>query len=301
MRWVVSGLCLVGALLLIAASILMNWTFWTGQGADAQSSRALGVVSIGVDIFKATLPLIIAWAWRERLRLGVVIGIAFFVGCLSFSFLSAIGFAATSRGSVTANHEAVSERYTSLHVEERDLRNRLAKLNAPRPRSVIDEALARAQQDRRWESSKRCAEPTVEASRSYCRDIGDLKIELASSLEADGASQRLATVQVEINRLTIAGATHDKDIQAGILARLSGLKIDSVQTALSLLAAVIVEIGAAFGLFLAILPFGRKGGGDNGTRGGPPTPLIPSSDTSLRRIGGPKKFVRAPDGQLQIE
>ena len=75
MRWVVSGLFVVAALLLIAASILMNWTFWTGQGADAQSSRALGVVSIGVDIFKATLPLIIAWAWRERLRLGVVIGI----------------------------------------------------------------------------------------------------------------------------------------------------------------------------------------------------------------------------------
>jgi hypothetical protein len=89
MRGLISGICVAGALLLTAASMFMNWSFWTGQGGDASSSQVLGAVSIGIDVFKATLPLVIAWAWPARLRLGCIIGIMFFGGCLAFSLFSA--------------------------------------------------------------------------------------------------------------------------------------------------------------------------------------------------------------------
>jgi hypothetical protein len=69
MRALISGICVLGALLLTAASMFMNWSFWTGQGADRWASQVLGVVSIGIDAFKASLPLVIAWAWPARLRL----------------------------------------------------------------------------------------------------------------------------------------------------------------------------------------------------------------------------------------
>ncbi len=58
MRGLISGICVAGALLLTAASMFMNWSFWTGQGGDASSSQVLGAVSIGIDVFKATLPLV---------------------------------------------------------------------------------------------------------------------------------------------------------------------------------------------------------------------------------------------------
>jgi hypothetical protein len=96
MRGLISATCVAGALLLAAASMFMNWSFWTGQGADASTSQVLGAVSIGIDVFKASLPLVIAWAWSARLRLGCVIGIVFFCGCLAFSLFSAVGFAASS-------------------------------------------------------------------------------------------------------------------------------------------------------------------------------------------------------------
>ena len=62
MREFVSAICVAGALLLIAASMMMNWSFWTGQGADASNARVFGAVSLGIDGFKATLPLVIFWA-----------------------------------------------------------------------------------------------------------------------------------------------------------------------------------------------------------------------------------------------
>ena len=301
MRWVVSVLCVVGALLLIAASMVMNFTYWSGQGADAQSAHTLGAVSIGIDIFKGTLPLIIGWALRERLRRAAGIATVFMCGCVVFSFVSALGFAATSRGAVTANHEASSARLAGLNSELQTLQTGIAKLNAPRPKSVIDEAIAKAKQDRRWDSSKQCTDPTVEPSRSFCKDFGDLKIELASAIEADALSKRLQAVQTEINQLTVAGARQVKDIQAGLLARITGQGIDSVQTALVLLVAIVVEFGAAFGLFLAVLPFQRRDhrGSNNGST--IMLPLKPTAVHAVRRLQGPTKFVRGPDGGLMIE
>jgi len=301
MRWIVSISCVAGALLFIAASMLMNWSFWSGQGTDEKSGQTLGAVSIGVDIFKDTLPLIIGWALRERHRFGALVGIVFMSGCLVFSFASAIGFAATSRGTVTASHEASASHLASLKSEEQNLQARAAKLNAPRPASLIEEAITKAKQDRRWDSSKQCSDPTVEPSRVFCRDIGDLRIELAASAEADRIATRLKAVQIECNQLTIAGAGQDKDIQAGFFARITGQGIDSIQNALGLLLALMVEFGAAFGLFLALLPFQQRG--DRDARKSPTTllPLRQAHGSTIKRLPGPTKFVRTADGRLMIE
>ena len=150
MRGLISGICVLGALLLAAASMFMNWSFWTGQGADASTAQVLGAVSIGVDVFKASLPLVIAWAWSARLRLGCVIGIVFFCGCLAFSLFSATGFAASSRGTVTGSREAVSLRYQAAEQELREIKERVASLGTIRPRAIIEAAIARAKQDRYW-------------------------------------------------------------------------------------------------------------------------------------------------------
>src|SRR5271167_3359850 len=128
MHRLITGVCLAGAVLLTAASIYMNWSFWTGQGGDAPSSQVLGAVSIGIDVFKATLPLVIAWAWSARLRLDCSIGITFFGGCLAFSLFSAIGFAASSRGAVTGSREAVSLRYQAAERELREIKERVTSL-----------------------------------------------------------------------------------------------------------------------------------------------------------------------------
>ena len=223
MHRLITGVCLAGAVLLTAASIYMNWSFWIGQGSDASSSQVLGAVSIGIDVFKASLPLVIAWAWSARLRLGSLIGIIFFTGCLVFSLFSAIGFAASSRGAVTGSREAVSLRYQAAERELREIKERVTSLGAIRPRAVIEAAIARAKQDRLWSSSNECRDATVEASRAYCRGVGDLRIELAAAVESERLRDRGAALKTEVDIFLAAGARNEQDQQAGLLARLTGV------------------------------------------------------------------------------
>ena len=300
MRWVASAIGVSAALLLIAASIVMNWTFWTGQGADVTTARVLGAVSIGIDAFKAILPLVIAWAWAERLWPGYAIGMLFFSGCLGFSFFSAIGYSASSRSVVTGNREAVSLSYAAAEQELRNVQQQFGVLGAARPQAVVEEEIVKAKQDRRWASSTECRDATIAGNRTFCRSVADLRIELASSLESARLQTRSAILQTEINRLVKGGARRDADQQAGILAGLSGLHVEQVQASLSLLFALLVELGAAFGLFLALLPLrGHRTPGWQSLR---PTPeVLPPVAARPKSGQRPTRFVRSADGQLMIE
>jgi hypothetical protein len=288
--------------MLTAASMFMNWLFWTGQGADASAAQVLGAVSIGIDVFKASLPLVIAWAWSARLRLGCIIGIVFFCGCLAFSLFSAIGFAASSRGAVTGSREAVSLRYQAAEQELQEIKARVASFGTIRPRAVIEAAIARAKQDRYWSSSNECKDATTEASRAFCRSMGDLGVELAKAIEIERLQERGPLLRTEIDNLLAAGAQTDQDQQAGLLSRLTGFGVVRVQTSIVVLFAALVELGSAFGLFLALLPM----------RGFPRSAQIAQArhnTTEIRAVlaplpirrDGPTRFARAADGQLMIE
>lgn len=296
MRWIVAALCLAGALLLIAASMIMNWTFWTGQGPDEASARVLGAVSIGIDVFKPILPIIIAASWVQRQRLGALIAMAFFAGCLVFSFFSAIGFAASSRGAVTGGREEKALRYQGVQKDLQALKAQLEAFHAVRPATVIEAAIDHAKQDRRWSSSKECTDATAVTSRAFCQFMADLRGELAAASEAQNLRDRESTLQQEGDRLLAAGARLEQDPQARLLAQLSGLGLERVQTSLTVLLALLVEFGAAFGLYLATLPL----------RGGPPVPPVPPADAILTvtpppSLSPPTRLIRGPDGQLMIE
>ena len=302
MRVLVSMICMAAALLLIAASMLMNWIFWTGQGADASMARGMGAVSIGIDGFKVSLPLVIAWAWDQRIRAGYVIGTFFFCGCLIFSFGSALGFANSSRGAVSAGREAVSLRYAAAEKELKDVDGRVAALGALRPKAVVEEAIAKVKQDRRWSSSNECKAATVETSLAFCRSLGDLRIELASSVESERLRQRSSSLKTEIDHLLDAGARRETDSQAAILARLTGLRLDRVQTSIVVLFALLVELGAAFGLFLATLPLrGRLWFAAVARPARPAFEILPPAKLRAKSEQRPTRFVRAADGQLMIE
>jgi hypothetical protein len=94
----------------------------------------------------------------------------------------------------------------------------------------------------------------VEGSRDYCRTLGDLRVELASTTESDRFRARSRGLQSEVNELVASGARVEADSQAGVLAGLMGLSLEHVETSVVVLFAVLVEFGAAFGLFLAMLP-----------------------------------------------
>jgi hypothetical protein len=93
-----------------------------------------------------------------------------------------------------------------------------------------------------------------------------LKGELGAALAGARKDQRRAELRKEVRELRAKGAGQDMDPQASILTQLAKrwvpeVDFSDVRMMLTLFVAVLVEFGAAFGLYLAAGPeaAGRKG------------------------------------------
>lgn len=250
MAYLQAGLATLAALAFIAASAAMNYVFLSSLGKSGLEGQIFGSISVAADLTKALIPLFIATAWAAGRRIYVVIGSIAFCILFVFSSVSAIGFAAGNRGAVTGSKQEIAARYQAAAKEQAELERRAGSL-AARPGAVIAEALSALEQDRRWTSSKRCTEATAQDSRAFCEGYFSTKAELAAALERKRLEERLGQVQGELRSLAAAGGREDSDAQATLLSRLTGWNVPATQMALAIFVAMIVEFGAALGLYLA--------------------------------------------------
>ena len=292
-RIVVALALLLVSLALIAVSMVANYSFWTADAALLGSFAWIqGLASIAIDALKSLLPPVIAWSRISRARFGLPLAILLLTGCMAFSMAGAIGFATTVRSTSTAERRIETERSARLQAESRDMQDRLTALPPSRPTSVIDQEIARARLDRRWVSSKGCAEATVEVSRAYCRDIATLAGERAASEERTRLSRRADELSAEVEGLMHGSARHGTDLQAERIAGLLGVAFDGVQTSLIVLFAVLIEAGAAFGLYLAALPLRMTA----------ETAAVAGPDGGRsQRLSSVLRIVRLPNGHLMLE
>lgn len=261
MRFLLGFLGVVAALIFIGASAMMNWSFMTTLGRSSGEGHVFGLIAIACDIMKALLPFFIVWAWAARRFAFVGIGSALFCVFLAASFAAALGFSSLNRGAVVGSKDAQASR---LAVVAADYTRELARLNAlteRRPVRVIEAELDGLRQDRRWSTSKECSEATAQTSREFCQQVAAVKGALAAAVEADRVRGRVGQLAKEKGDLEAAGAAIDSDPQASLFARLSGVDIKHVQLGWVVFMAVLVELGAAFGLWLAVgHGFGRVPG-----------------------------------------
>jgi hypothetical protein len=127
----------------------------------------------------------------------------------------------------------------------------LKELESVRSAAVLREVLRGLEQDRRWQSSKSCEVATADASRAFCKDYFDVKTEVAKAGERERLAARLSELNGERRRLEDMGAGREADSQVAVLARLLGLPASEVERGLTLFLAVLVEIGAALGIYFA--------------------------------------------------
>jgi hypothetical protein len=251
MRFLVVVVGAGAALTFIVASGLMNWVFMTSLGKSEFEQQILGAVSVAVSAFLALLPTLLVWAFRERRIAYMVLGVPVFLAFAAFSLSSAVGFAAKNRGSVGEDRALAGERLAGIKHELSENESKLNALGAARPLAVVDELLRGAAQDRRWASSKQCGDATADASRSFCKGYFDLKAEAALAGEARRYEGRIAELKGDARGLEEQGAGRQGDSQAAVLANIFGLPAAQVERGLMLFLAVLVEVGAALGLYFA--------------------------------------------------
>lgn len=251
MRFLVGLVSVGAALALIAASGLMNWVFMTSLGKSEFEQQILGAVSVAVSAFLALLPTLILWAYREGRSVFILLGLPVFLAFGVFSLSSAVGFAAKNRGSISEDRALAAAQLAGIRHEIEETETKLKTLGTPHPFPALQESLRGLEQDRRWQSSRSCQDATADASRSFCKGYFDLKAEAARASEAERLDERITEFKSEARQLEDQGAGREADNQAAVLARVLGLPAAQVERGLTLFLAVLVEIGAALGLYFA--------------------------------------------------
>jgi hypothetical protein len=301
MRFLVVLVSMSAALTLIAASGLMNWVFMTSLGKSEFDRHILGAVSVAVSVFIALLPMLLVWAWRERRPLYVIVGVPVFFAFAAFSLSSAVGFASRNRGSLDEDRILVTARLVDVRSEIEAAATALKALETVRPVAVVQESLRGLEQDRRWQSSKSCEAATVDASRLFCKEYFEVKAEAAKASERERLTKRIAELKRERGRLEDEGAGREADNQAAVLARLLGMPATEVERGLMLFLAVLVEIGAALGIYFAtghMRPGGQRH--DDDRRKKRVTVIEAEAAAFVRgNRAAPLKHIAAPVGQAE--
>jgi hypothetical protein len=251
MRFLVGLVSVGAALALIAASGLMNWVFMSSLGKSEFEQQLLGAVSVAVSAFLALLPTLILWAYREGRPAFILLGLPVFLAFAAFSLSSAVGFAAKNRGSVSEDRALAASKLAGVRHEIEETETKLKVLGASHPFPALQELLRGLEQDRRWQSSKGCQDATTDGSRVFCKGYFNLKAEAARASEAGRLEERVAGLKRESHQLEDQGAGREADNQAAVLARVLELPAMQVERGLTCFLAVLVEIGAALGLYFA--------------------------------------------------
>lgn len=243
------GVC--AALVMCAVSAAMNYLFLSSLGKTPLEGQVLGAASAAADVLKAVLPFFIAWSWRARRFVAAVSGTFAFLFFATFSFLSAIGFAADNRGVLVDLRDELANEYARVQRDQQSLEGQLGALPAHRPSAVVTEEIERHRQNRRWTATKACGNATEAESREFCGEYFRMRGELAAAKEAERLAGQIAALQSESSALKANDAGQDSDPQVALLSRISGLGEEPVRLGLIVAVAVLVEIGASLGLFLA--------------------------------------------------
>jgi len=233
----------------------MNWRFGYQLGVTEFDSHLYASASAAADCLKALVPFLIFAAiknrmWSQALASGLV-----WVVVTVYSLTSALGHAALNRGDTSGKRAQEVQVYKDLRSDLDRAKTQLGWVPAHRPAATVQNDMNGLETQRRWAMTKGCTDATASASRRFCESHAKLAAELASANEAAKLETRIAEVQAKLGELD--GVTHSSaDPQATVLANLAGIfvpgvKVENVQTALTIFIALLLEVGSGLGMYIA--------------------------------------------------
>ena len=251
MRHVLGIAGVVAAAVLLLVSAAMNWRFGYTLGKSDFESQLYGAASAAADCFKALLPFFIFAALRNRSYSQALGGALLFTVCFSYSLTSSLGFAALNRADTTGSRVLRAETHQDLRVELDRSRETLKTLPAHRPTGTINGEIDAFKQNSRWAQSEECSNATSSRSMTYCEGYFKLRAELAIAEQADKLDARITQIRTRLGEVDPQAAVRAADPQSQVLAGLTGRSTEEIQTILTVLIALLVELGASLGFYTA--------------------------------------------------
>jgi hypothetical protein len=251
MRHVLGIAGVTAAAVLLIVSAAMNWRFGYTLGKSEFESQLYGGASSAADCFKALLPFFIFAALRNRSYSQALGGALLFAVCFSYSLTSSLGFAALNRADITGLRLLKVETHADLRADLERSRDALKALPVHRPAGTVNGEIDALKQNGRWLSSGECANATATKSMAYCEGFFKLKAELAAAEQADKLESKVTQLRSRLGELDSEAGAKGSDPQSQMLANLTGRSTEEVQTSLTVLIALLVELGASLGFYTA--------------------------------------------------
>jgi hypothetical protein len=228
---------------------LFNAAYAARFGQDAQERMTWIAASILITCFVTGLPLAIE-VLRARVPHLALAARALWVAGVAFSFVAAMGYAAVTRGQVTAEADTRLKDRAGI---ERSIARSEAELGAlpqHRPARAVeaDLRLAETAVGRAWAWSGECRAVKDRWQRHACRPVLELRRELAAAEEAQRIEGKLADLRRQRDGLATVGVSANP--QADVLSWMGGrlLAPDVWERVLTVFVAALIEMSAALGL-----------------------------------------------------
>ncbi len=251
MRHVLGIAGVTAAAVLLIVSAAMNWRFGYTLGKSDFESQLYGAASAAADCFKALLPFFIFAAFRNKSYSQALGGALLFAVCFSYSLTSSLGFAALNRADSNGSRVLKAETHQDLRVELDRSRDALKALPAHRPAGTVSGEIEAFKQNARWAASEECSNATSSKSMTYCEGFYKLKAELAIAEQADKLDAKVAQLRLKLGAIDPEAVVKASDPQSQVLAGLTGRSTEEIQTSLTVLIALLVELGASLGFYTA--------------------------------------------------
>ena len=245
----VLGVIAAGVLLVVSAA--MNYRFGFSLGKTPADGQIYGAASAAADCFKALVPFFFFAAWRNRMWSQAVAALVVWVVVTGYSMTSALGHAALNRLDITGQRAAASADYKDLRADTKRAQDQLTWIPAHRPPGTVEAELNVHKAQRFWLITKECTEVAGKSSREYCQQFHKLSAELASGREAQKLETRITDIGSKLARAAGGTVLAEADPQASVIAKVTGMQLETVQTSLALFVALLIEIGSGFGMYVA--------------------------------------------------
>jgi hypothetical protein len=258
-RHILGVLGVIAASVLLVVSAAMNYRFGFSLGKTPADGQIYGAASAAADCFKALVPFFFFAAWRNRMWSQAFAAAVVWVVVTGYSMTSALGHAALNRLDITGQRAVASANYKDMRADNKRAQDQLAWIPAHRPPETVTAELNVHKAQRQWLLTRECTEVTGKTAREYCQQFHKLSAELASGREAEKLEARIHEIGAKLATAGTATVLSETDPQASVIARVTGLQMEQVQTALALFVALLIEIGSGFGMYVAFAYWRTQG------------------------------------------
>ncbi len=252
MRHALGVLGVLAAGVLLAVSAAMNWRFGLSLGKTELDGQIYGAASAAADCFKALIPFFLFAAIRNKMWSQAAASAVVWVVVTSYSLTSAFGHAALNRFDTAGQREVASQSYKDLRADLQRAQEQLSWVPQHRPAATVQSEMAAAKTNRAWQWTDGCTKAKDKYQRTFCDKYHALAAELGSAEQRGALEARVAETQAALSKTTAGGSVMaEADPQAAVLAKLSGFDVSTIQMALTVFIAILLEIGSSFGMYVA--------------------------------------------------